>query len=75
MGKARYEGYFEGTPTKLVKETFGDAKIYTQKKGIRVETSQDRFQAFSYVELSLEIEDQEICEGICLKESCFGTII
>ncbi|MBW4567315.1 MAG: radical SAM protein [Tolypothrix carrinoi HA7290-LM1] len=30
MAKARYEGYSEGTPTKLVKETFGDAKVYAQ---------------------------------------------
>ncbi len=32
MAKARYEGYSEGTPTKLVKETFGDAKVYAQKE-------------------------------------------
>ncbi len=42
MAKVRYEGYSEGTPTKLVKKTFGDAKVYTQKKGIRVEMSQEK---------------------------------
>jgi hypothetical protein len=34
MAKARYEGYFEGTPTKLVKEIFGDAKVYTQNANL-----------------------------------------
>jgi len=30
MAKSQYEGYCEGTPTKLVRETFGDINVYTQ---------------------------------------------
>ena len=30
MAKSQYEGYCEGTPTKLVRENFGDIKVYTQ---------------------------------------------
>ena len=30
MAKSQYEGYCEGTSTKLVREEFGDIKVYTQ---------------------------------------------
>ena len=30
MVKPRYEGYCEGTPTKLLREKFGDIDVYNQ---------------------------------------------